>query len=232
LSSARPSASPPRPPRLYLITDRHATGGRPLADVVTAALRGIGRSGLAPADVAVQLREKDLCGRDLTELARGLRAITAGAGVGLYVNDRIDVALAVGADGVHLGGASLDPVAAAGIAGDLAIAVSVHGAAEVATLRATIGARIAFALLGPVYDTPSKRAYGAPLGVRVVNEAVRPGIPIVAVGGIAPEHVRALRAAGAHGVACIRSVMAAADPAAPVGTFCQELSEFRKMDIV
>ena len=232
MSSARPSAPSPRPPRLYLITDRHATGGRPLADVVTAALRGIGGSRLAPADVAVQLREKDLSGRDLTELARGLRALTAAAGVGLYVNDRMDVALAVGADGVHLSGASLDPVAAAGVAGDLAIAVSVHGAAEVAALRATVGARIAFALLGPVYDTPSKRAYGAPLGVGVVNEAVQAGIPIVAVGGIGPEHVRALRAAGAHGVACIRSVMAAADPSAPVGTFCQELSEFRKMDIV
>jgi thiamine-phosphate pyrophosphorylase len=226
------SARGPRAPRLYLITDRHATGGRPLAGVVAAALRGIGGKGLAPADVAVQLREKDLGGRDLTELARALRAITSAAGAGLYVNDRIDVALAVGADGVHLSGTSLAPSSAARVAGDLAISVSTHAAAEAAALRATTGARIAFALLGPIYDTPSKRAYGAALGTGVINEAARAGIPIVAVGGIAPKHVRALRAAGAHGVACIRAVMEAADPAVPVGTFCQELSEFRKMDIV
>jgi thiamine-phosphate pyrophosphorylase len=221
-------AGTPRAPRLYLITDRHATGGRALVDVVRSALRGIG--GLSPADVAVQLREKDLSGRDLTELARALRAITADAGVALYVNDRIDVALAVGADGVHLGGTSLAPITATAVAGNLSIAASVHSAAEVAALRAAVGARIAFALLGPIYETPSKRVYGAPLGPGVVNEAARNGIPIVAVGGIAPEQGRALRAAGAHGVACIRAVMAAPDPSAPVGTFCQELSEFRKMD--
>jgi thiamine-phosphate pyrophosphorylase len=212
-------------PRLYLITDRHATRGRPLTEVVRAALRGI--RGLAPAEVAVQLREKDLSGRELAELARALRAITADAGVALYVNDRLDVARAVGADGVHLGGASLDPVSAAAVAGDLAIAASVHASADVAALRAAVGARLAFALLGPIYDTPSKRAYGAPVGTTVINEAARTGIPIVAVGGIAPEHVRALRAAGAHGVACIRAVMAAPDPAVPVGTFCQELNEFQ-----
>jgi thiamine-phosphate pyrophosphorylase len=231
LSSARRAAPPRRAPRLYLITDRNATGGRPLADVVRAALRGVETGGLAPADVAVQLREKDLSGRDVTELARALRAITADAGVALYVNDRPDVALAVGADGVHLGGTSLDPVTAAGIAGDLAIAVSVHSPAGVSALHAAAGARIGFALLGPIFDTPSKRAYGAPLGAGVVNEAARIGIPIVAVGGIVPGQVRALRAAGAHGVACIRAVMAAPDPSAPVGAFCQELKEFRKMDI-
>ena len=97
------------------------------------------------------------------ELARALRAVTAAAGAGLYVNDRVDVALAVGADGVHLGGGSLDAGTAAGIAPGLAIAVSVHAPAEVAALRAAAGDRIAFALLGPIRDTPSKRRYGAPL---------------------------------------------------------------------
>jgi thiamine-phosphate pyrophosphorylase len=213
---------PARAPRLYLITDRNATGGRPLVDVVTAALGGIAAGGLAPADVAVQLREKDLTGRALTELARALRQVTTAAGVGLYINDRIDVALAVGADGVHLGGGSLDVATAAAIAPGLAIAVSVHAPAEVGALRAAAGDRIAFALLGPIHDTPSKRRYGPPLGAAAVTEAARAGTPIVAVGGIDPGHVRALRAAGAHGVACIRAVMAAPDPAAAVGTFCQQ----------
>jgi thiamine-phosphate pyrophosphorylase len=211
-------------PRLYLITDRQTTGGRPLAGLVAQALGGIAGSGLAPADVAVQLREKDLSGRALTELARELRAVTAAAGVALYVNDRIDVALAVGADGVHLGETSLDLATAARVAGGLAIAASAHAPAEVTALRSAGGGRAAFALLGPIFDTPSKRRFGAPLGTAAIGEAARAGLPVVAVGGIGPDRVRALRAAGAHGVACIRAVMEASDPAATVRTFCQELN--------
>jgi thiamine-phosphate pyrophosphorylase len=220
----------PGAPRLYLITDRHATAGRLLPDVVAAALRGVQAGGLGPADVAVQLREKDLDGRALAELARALRAVTAAAGAALYVNDRTDVALAVGADGVHLGGGSLDAATVAGIAPGLAIAVSVHAPAEVTALRAAAGDRIAFALLGPIRDTPSKRRYGAPLGDAAITEAARAGVPIVAVGGIEPRHVRALRAAGAHGVACIRPVMTAPDPSAAVYAFCKELNASPKMD--
>ena len=151
-------------PRLYLITDRKATGGRALAEVVAAALTGIAGSGLDPGDVAVQLREKDLDGRALVDLARALRATTAAAGVRLFINDRIDVALAVGADGVHLGGTSLAPAEARAIAPALAIAVSTHGIADV---RAALDdpARIAFAVFGPIRDTPSKRGYGPPLGI-------------------------------------------------------------------
>ena len=219
------------PPRLYLITDRHATGGRALVDVVTAAMRGVATSGFAPHRVAVQLREKDLSGRALTELARALRAVTSAAGVALYVNDRIDVALAVGADGVHLGGASLEITSVARIAGvadRLALAVSAHAPAEIAALRAAAGDRIAFALLGPIRDTPSKRAFGAPLGTAAITDAARTGVPIVAVGGIGPTHVDETLAAGAHGIACIRAVMAAPDPAGAVVTFCQELTAFRQ----
>jgi thiamine-phosphate pyrophosphorylase len=211
-------------PRLYLITDRQATGGRPLAGVVAQAVGGIAGSGLAPGDVAVQLREKDLSGRALTELARELRAVTAAAGVALYINDRIDVALAVGADGVHLGGTSLDAGAAARVAGGLALAVSAHAPGEVTALKNAADGRVAFALLGPIFDTPSKRSFGAPLGAAAVSEAARAGLPVVAVGGIGFDRVRALLAVGAHGVACIRAVMASPDPAAAVRTFCQELS--------
>lgn len=214
----------PAAPRLYLITDRQATAGRLLAGLVSQALGGIAGSGLGPGDVAVQLREKDLSGRALTDLARELRAVTAAAGVAFYVNDRIDVALAVGADGVHLSGTSLDAAAAARVAGGLAIAVSAHAPAEVTALGNAADGRVAFALLGPIFDTPSKRSFGAPLGAAAINEAARAGLPVVAVGGIGPDRVRALLAAGGHGVACIRAVMAAPDPAAAVRTFCQKLS--------
>jgi thiamine-phosphate pyrophosphorylase len=228
LRPAKPAyARPDRAPRLYLITDRHATGGRPLPEVVAAALRGVADSDLPPGEVAVQLREKDLSGGALTALARALRAVTSAAGVALYVNDRIDVALAVAADGVHLAGGSLAVATAARVAPGLAIAVSAHAPAEVAALAAAEGDRPAFALLGPIRDTPSKRRYGPPLGTGALAAAARAGLPIVAVGGLGPEHVRAAVAAGARGVACIRAVMAADDPARAVGTFCQQLKSLR-----
>jgi thiamine-phosphate pyrophosphorylase len=210
-------------PRLYLITDRNATGGRPLLEVVAAALTGIAGSGLDPADVAVQLREKDLGGRVLLDLARALRATTSAAGVRLFINDRIDVALAVGADGVHLGGTSLSPAEARAIAPSVAIAVSTHGLGEV---RAALDdpARVAFAVFGPIRDTPSKRSYGPPLGIGALTDAARLGLPLLALGGVDGADVPEVLAAGAHGLACIRPVMAADDPEQAVRTLCTALA--------
>jgi thiamine-phosphate pyrophosphorylase len=208
------------PPRLYLVTDRQATGGRPLPAVVEAALRGIAGSGLAPHEVAVQLREKDLSGRALTELARALRDTTAAAGVRLFVNDRIDVALAAGADGVHLGGASLPPADARAIAPALAVAISAHRIDE---LPAASG-QVAFAVFGPIYATPSKRRYGPPVGLAVLDAAARLGLPLVAIGGIDSERVGEVLRAGAYGVACIRAVMAAADPTLALRALCRAIA--------
>jgi thiamine-phosphate pyrophosphorylase len=207
-------------PRLYIVTDRRATGGRPLVQVVAAALGGIAGSGLPPHDVAVQLREKDLEARALTELARDLRAVTAAAGVSLYVNDRIDVALAVGADGVHLGGTSLSPAEARALGPALAIAVSAHRSADVRAAAATA----TFAVFGPLRDTPSKRAYGPPVGVAALAEAARLDLPLLAIGGLDVADVPEIAAAGARGIACIRPVMAAPDPAAAVARLCQALA--------
>ncbi|HEY6475291.1 MAG TPA: thiamine phosphate synthase [Polyangia bacterium] len=210
-------------PRLYLVTDRTATGNRPLVEVVAQALRGIAGSDLAPGEVAVQLREKDLPGRALLELARPLRAITAAAGVGLYVNDRIDVALAVRADGVHLGGTSLSPAEAQAIAPGLAIGVSAHRSAD---LRAAAPA--SFAVFGPIRDTPSKRPYGSPLGLGPLLEAARLPLPLplplLAIGGIDADSVAEVVAAGAFGVACIRPIMQATDPAEAVRKLAQALA--------
>jgi thiamine-phosphate pyrophosphorylase len=210
-------------PRLYLITDRNATGGRALPEVVAAGLAGVAASGLDPGDVAVQLRERDLDGRALAELARALRATTTTAGVRLFINDRIDVALAVGADGVHLGGMSLRPAEARAMAPALAIAVSTHGVAEV---RAALDdpARVAFAVFGPIRDTPSKRRYGPPLGVGALTDAAGLGVPLLALGGVDATDVPELVAAGAYGLACIRPVMAADDPGQAVRTLCRALA--------
>src|SRR5947207_656356 len=133
-------------PSLVLVTDRHATEGRELVAVVTAALD----AGLP----AVQLREKDLPGRQLLEIAEQLRTATARTGALLLVNDRIDVALAVGADGVHLGGTSVPVAVARSLVGpEGLIGVSTHAPDE---LRALIGADFAF--FGAVYATPGKPA--------------------------------------------------------------------------
>ena len=192
-------------------------------DVVAAALAGVAGSGLDPADVAVQLREKDLDGRALTELAGALRATTAAAGVRLFINDRIDVALAVGADGVHLGGTSLAAAEARAIAPALAVAVSTHGLADV---RAAVGesVRAAFAVFGPIRDTPSKRAFGPPLGFDALAEAARLDFPLLALGGLDARDIPDVLAAGAHGLACIRPVMAATDPADALWTLCRALA--------
>jgi thiamine-phosphate pyrophosphorylase len=207
-------------PRLYLVTDRNATGGRPLVDVVAAALRGT--AGAPPGSVAVQLREKDLSGAALAELARALRAVTTAAGAALYVNDRADVALAVKADGVHLGGTSLAPADAARAAPGLALAVSAHTAADVAAALAS-RAPIAFALFGPVNDTPAKRHYGPPVGVAALADAARLGLPLLAIGGITANDLAAMRDAGARGVACIRAIFAAEDPEQSARAFCANL---------
>ncbi|HVR02890.1 MAG TPA: thiamine phosphate synthase [Polyangia bacterium] len=203
-------------PRLYLVTDRHATAGRPLAEVVRAALAAVPLE--ARGAVVVQLREKDLPGRALFELAAALREVTRAAGAALFVNDRVDVALAVGADGVHLGGRSLAPRDVARVAHGLAIASSTHTRAEVevaARARAQ-GADVRFAVFGPVWDTPSKRSYGRPVGVEALREAAGVGLPVLALGGVTAARVPACLEAGASGVACIRAVLEARDPGTAV----------------
>jgi thiamine-phosphate pyrophosphorylase len=197
-------------PRVYLITDRRATAGRPLVEVVRAALAAVPRE--ARGAVAVQLREKDLEGRALLALARELRDVTRDAGAALFVNDRVDVALAAGADGVHLGGRALAAADVARVAPGLAIALSTHARGELEAAARLEGVR--FAVFGPVWDTPSKRPYGPAQGVDALRDAARAPLPVLALGGVTPERAADAGAAGAAGVACIRAVLADPDPGA------------------
>jgi thiamine-phosphate pyrophosphorylase len=191
--------------RLCLVTDRHATGGRPLPRVVEACLG----AGLR----AVQLREKDLDAGELFRLAGELRALTWRYGARLVVNDRADVALAVGADGLHLPAAGLPPEAARRVIGaDRLLGVSTHSAAE-AEAAGRRGAD--YVVFGPIHDTPAKRAYGAPQGLEALAVAVaRATVPVLAIGGLTAERVPAVARAGAAGIAVIRALLAAADPEA------------------
>ncbi len=190
---------------LYLVTDRKQTGGRELVEVVEQALAG--------GVEAVQLREKDLDGAELFRLAEALKKSCARQRARLLINDRIDIALAVDADGVQLGAASM-PIGAARelLGGDKLIGASIHSLQE-AQQAVRDGAD--FVLFGPVYFTPSKAAYGAPQGIARLKEVVEKiSIPVYAIGGITGGNVEEIKRIGARGVALIAAVMSAPDPAA------------------
>ncbi len=198
---------PPSPPRVYLVTDPSAGGG--LVAHTASALRG-----LPPGAVAVQLRAREATGRDLLAAARALREVVAEAGQLLLVNDRIDVALAAGADGVHLPSAGVPPADARGLLGTgRLVAVSCHSAADVERAR---DGGADFATFGPVFDTPSKRRYGAPVGLERLEEASGLGLPLVGLGGVDVSNASDVVAAGAYGVAAIRAWLDAGDPGAVV----------------
>lgn len=192
----------PREWGLYVVTDRTQTAGRPIEEVTRAALAGGAR--------VFQLREKDLEARELTALAERLLGVIRPAGGLLLVNDRIDVALAVGADGAHLSQRSLPPAVARRLLGrGRLLGVSCHSLAEAAEAQEG-GAD--FILLGPIFFTPSKASYGAPLGLEVLKQ-VRSHIhlPILAIGSINRTNRQEVLTAGADGVAVISAVMAAPD---------------------
>jgi thiamine-phosphate pyrophosphorylase len=190
---------------LYLITDRQQTADRNLAEVVEEALRGGVR--------AVQLREKDLSSRELYQLAYELRKLTQRYGARLFINDRIDIALAVDADGVHLGHNSIPIYRARNLLGEKKlIGVSCHNQVN-AIIAQEKGAD--FITFGPVYFTPSKARYGKPVGVdKLQNVTHILRIPVFAIGGIKPGNTRDVVAAGVAGVALITGLLAAQDPCA------------------
>ncbi len=190
---------------LYLITDRRQVPGGDLVTAVHSALEGGVR--------AVQLREKDLPAAALYPLARELRELTRRYGARLLVNDRVDVALAVEADGVHLGGHSLPAATVRRLLGpDRLLAISTHSAAEAAQ-AARSGAD--FITFGPVYFTPSKARYGAPVGLdALATVATATSLPVFALGGVTAELCPEVIAAGAGGVALISAILADPDPAA------------------
>ncbi|MDY0292355.1 MAG: thiamine phosphate synthase [Desulfuromonadaceae bacterium] len=196
---------------LYLITDRHQCGaGFTLLSAVEAALQG----GVS----AVQLREKDLVPRELLRLARQLRTLTARYGAQLLINDRVDIALAADADGVHLTEQSMDIRSARALLGSKGlIGVSTHSLQR-ARNAAEDGAD--FITFSPIYLTPSKAKYGEPQGVenlRAVCAEIK--IPVFALGGITPErHAEVLRS-GATGIALISAILGAPNPTAAAQQF-------------
>lgn len=186
----------PALPRLHAITDERVARRADLDDLLDG-LRGI--------ELAVHARGHSLSGREHYELAVRM---SARPNVRLFVNDRLDIALASKATGVQLSRAGLDPGDARRLAPNWWIGCSVHSLEEA---RAARDSGADYLLAGPVYDTMTHPT-ATPLGPGLLSDLARLGLPVIAIGGITPDRARETARAGAYGVAAIRAIWDADDP--------------------
>lgn len=188
---------------LYLVTDRELIGDRDFDAVVLAAVDG-GAS-------YVQLREKDATTRDFVDAARRLRPALAERGVPLIINDRVDVALAADADGVHLGQQDLDPVTARRLLGpDAVLGLSVETVHDVIAAE---DSDVDYLGVSPIFETPTKTDTVGHWGLDGLAEVRRRSRhPLVAIGGLDAGNAAAVIAAGADAIAVVSAVCAASDP--------------------
>jgi thiamine-phosphate pyrophosphorylase len=203
---------------LYLVTDRGLAGGRPIPDIVRAAVAG--------GVTCVQLREKHGSTRDFLTEARQVQVVLRGTGVPLIINDRLDVALAAGADGVHVGQQDM-PLADVRRLGPAHWVVGVSAETVEDALRAEReGAD--YIGVSPVFATPTKPDAAPPLGMaglRQIRAAV--DIPLVAIGGIHVGNAGDVIRAGADGIAVVSAIMAAADPRGAASNLRQAIAAAR-----
>ena len=200
--------------KLYLITDRKVAT-KPLPEAVRLALEGGVR--------CVQLREKDLPIRELLTLALEIRSITREFGAKLFINDRVDVAVAVEADGVHLGHLSIPVEAARKVVGtSMLIGVSTHDLGEA---KAAEAGGADFITYGTIFDTPSKVKKGMPVGIEAIR-SIKSGItiPIYALGGVKSGSIKQIIASGAYGISMISAIMGSDDIRKAAEMVVQELN--------
>ncbi|MGE5391722.1 MAG: thiamine phosphate synthase [Deltaproteobacteria bacterium] len=187
---------------LYMVTDRDLLGGRNLIEEVKKAIKG--------GVTAVQLREKKAGAREFYQMALALKQEMSGTGVPLIINDRLDIALASGADGLHIGQEDLPLQTAAAIMP----AGSIIGLSVNSELEAREGARHGASYLGvgPVFQTTTKEDARSPIGLEGLrNIKEKNNIPLVAIGGINEDNVTTVKNAGAEGVAVVSALMGAPD---------------------
>ena len=188
--------------KLYLITDRRFLRGRSLNESVEAAILG--------GVTAVQVREKDISSRQFFEISRSVKQITDYYGVPLIINDRIDIAQAVDAAGVHLGQSDLHmPVARKILGEEKIIGISAGNAAEAAEAQKH-GAD--YVGIGAVFPTGSKSDADDPIGIEGLKDAVSSiTIPSVAIGGINSDNARSVLATGVNGISVISAILNSED---------------------
>jgi len=206
--------------RLIVLTDRDLAAPRTVEDVVEKALLGG-----APA---IQLRDKGVSAGELLAVGQRLRELTRRHEALLFVNDRLDVALAAGADGVHVGPGDL-PVAAlrARVPAGFLIGYSCD---DVAQAHSAVAAGADYIGCGAVYGTTTKTEAGAAIGLERLNAlAATVDVPVVAIGGITPERAAEVATTGAAGIAVAGGVMAAADPAEAVRRLMEPFQSRRRL---
>ncbi len=189
---------------IYPVTCERLSAGRSNLEVLDGVIRGGAR--------IVQLREKEYAARDFYELALRFREITARAGVLLVINDRLDIALAAGADGVHLGRDDLPVAAARRLAPELLIGASTHSREDALAVQRE-GAD--YLNIGPIFPTRTKAGLHRFLGPGAIAEIGRDlAIPFTVMGGITADNIGEVLAAGAHRVAVVTAITRAPDIAA------------------
>ena len=194
---------------LYPVTCERLSNGRSNLEVLDGLIQGGAQ--------IVQLREKELCEKDFFRLAEKFRERTAQAGLLLIIDDRVDVAIAVGADGVHLGQQDFPIPAAAKIAPGLLIGASTHSLQE-ALLAQEEGAD--YVNIGPIFTTDTKEGAGQGLGPEAIGRiAPNLRIPFTVMGGIKESNVREVLSVGAKRVAVVTALTRAPDIAAAVRSF-------------
>jgi thiamine-phosphate diphosphorylase len=199
----------PIDPTVYLVTDTVMCGGA--AGVVQTV-----REAVAGGVTAVQVRDPFATTRELAALARAVLEVLRGTDVPLVVNDRVDVALAVGAAGVHVGQRDLHPLDARRLIGPrLHVGLSISNADELTEALSLPAGTVDLLGVGPVRTTPSKTDAAPALGFDGLAELCRgSSIPCVAIGGLGPADTAELRESGAAGVAVISAICGRPDPAA------------------
>ena len=204
---------------LYLVTDRTLSLGRSTVEVVRAAIRG----GVS----CVQLREKGCSTREFMDEAWLLKTLLAGTGVPLFINDRLDVALAVAADGVHLGQNDMHLSDARRLVGErLVIGISAESVADAIRAEAEGADYIG---VSPVFTTPTKMDTAPPLGLdglRAIRRAVQ--LPLVAIGGINADNAAQVLRAGADGLAVVSAIVSAPCPRTAAAALRQQIAFTRE----
>ena len=188
---------------LYLVTDRFLAGNRSIEEIV--------REGIAGGVTVVQIREKSCGTRQFLDQAFGLRSVTSASGIPLIINDRVDIALACEAEGVHLGQEDMNCRLARRIAGkDMIIGVSVSTLDEALAAEAE-GAD--YLGVGPLFATLTKPDALPPTGLALLSEIRRAvHIPLVGIGGITPDNAEDVILSGADGIAVVSAIVAHAEP--------------------
>ncbi len=182
---------------LYVITDQKLAGNRSLATIVQSAING--------GATIIQYREKTAATGEMIKQAGALHELTVKAKIPLIVNDRIDVALAIDADGVHVGQEDMPAVLARKLIGSKKIlGVSVK---TVEQAQQAVHAGADYLGVGDIFGTTSKSDAGTPLGLAIIEEIVDAvSIPVIGIGGITKENATQVIASGANGIAIISAV--------------------------